>query len=93
MEVMNQVRQELASAHLQELVNKMTDKCYKVCQPSGRDELSYKEKACLSNCSDRFLEAFDIVSRTYVQRLSIEKNRAAAQLANPSAGPGGESLL
>lgn len=35
----------------------------------------------------------DIVSRTYVARLSIEKNRAAAQLANPTAGPGGESLL
>lgn len=51
LEVMQQVRQELASAHLQELVNKMTERCYEVCLPQGRDGLSSKDQACLANCS------------------------------------------
>jgi len=31
----------------------MTDKCYKVCQPSNSSELTNKDKTCLSNCQGK----------------------------------------
>jgi len=77
LKVMSQVKQELEVARLQELINNMTQRCYTVCQPSG-SALSNKDQACLSNCMDRFFEAFDVVSRTYVQRLGKERQAAAA---------------
>ncbi|KAF8905001.1 Tim10/DDP family zinc finger-domain-containing protein [Gymnopilus junonius] len=82
--VMNNVRQELALANAQELMNKASERCFAKCVTKPGDSLSSSEQTCLSRCLDRYMEAFDIVSRTYTARVSKERHEGqqAAALQN-----------
>ncbi|GLB40595.1 putative tim10/DDP family zinc finger [Lyophyllum shimeji] len=71
--IMNGVRQEIALANAQELMNKANERCFAKCVTKPGDTLSNAEQTCLSRCLDRYLEAFNIVSRTYTQRLARER--------------------
>ncbi|KAL0078552.1 Tim10/DDP family zinc finger-domain-containing protein [Phycomyces blakesleeanus] len=71
-EVMDQVRSELALANAQELINKINEKCYLKCVPKPGARLESSEQACLSKCMDRYMEAWNVVSRSYVSRLQRE---------------------
>ncbi|KAI0310790.1 Tim10/DDP family zinc finger-domain-containing protein [Amylostereum chailletii] len=71
--VMASVRNELALANAQELINKTNEKCYLKCVTKPSDSLSSSEETCLSRCLDRYMEAFNIVSRTYTTRLAKER--------------------
>ncbi|KAG0141586.1 hypothetical protein CROQUDRAFT_98602 [Cronartium quercuum f. sp. fusiforme G11] len=89
-----EVVQQLALANAQELINKINEKCYARCITSPSTTLSAREQArcalrilmtkMISNCMDRYLEAYNIVSRTYVDRITKERNQAA--LAASSTG-------
>ncbi|TFY74994.1 hypothetical protein EWM64_g9016 [Hericium alpestre] len=76
--VMAQVRNELALVNAQELMNKTNEKCFAKCVTKPSTSLSSSEETCLARCLDRYMEAFNIVSRSYTQRLSRER------LENPS---------
>ncbi|KAI0926407.1 protein translocase subunit [Taiwanofungus camphoratus] len=71
--VMNSVRSEIALANAQELINKTNEKCYAKCVPKPGSSLSSSEETCLARCLDRYMEAFNIVSRTYIARISKER--------------------
>ncbi|KAF8274811.1 Tim10/DDP family zinc finger-domain-containing protein [Lactarius quietus] len=71
--VMASVRNELALANAQELINKTNDKCFAKCVTKPSTSLSGSEETCLSRCFDRYMEAFNIISRTYAMRLSKER--------------------
>ncbi|KAI0654686.1 Tim10/DDP family zinc finger-domain-containing protein [Cubamyces menziesii] len=72
-QVKNSIHNELALQNAQELMNKVTDKCYVKCVPKPGGSLSSSEEKCLSQCMERYLEAFDIVNRTYIARLRKER--------------------
>lgn len=74
--VMNSVRQEIALANAQELMNKASDRCFLKCVTKPGTSLSSSEQTCLSRCMDRYMEAFNIVSRTYIARVSRERLEA-----------------
>ncbi|KAF5382062.1 hypothetical protein D9615_004224 [Tricholomella constricta] len=74
--VMNNVRQELAVANAQELMNKASERCFAKCVTKPGGSLSSSEQTCLSRCLDRYMEAFNIVSKTYIQRLVQERGRS-----------------
>ncbi|KAF9930593.1 hypothetical protein FBU30_000296 [Linnemannia zychae] len=71
-QVMDQVRSELALANAQELINKINEKCFARCVTKPSTSLSGSEQTCLSNCMDRYMEAWNIVSRTYINRVQRE---------------------
>ncbi|KAF8501440.1 Tim10/DDP family zinc finger-domain-containing protein [Russula emetica] len=71
--VMSSVRNELALANAQELINKTNDKCFAKCVTKPSTSLSSSEETCLSRCFDRYMDAFNIVSRTYTARLAKER--------------------
>ncbi|KAF9115701.1 hypothetical protein BGZ80_005554 [Entomortierella chlamydospora] len=71
-QVMDQVRSELALANAQELINKINEKCFAKCVPKPGPKLSGGEQDCLSKCMDRYMEAWNIVSRTYINRVQRE---------------------
>ncbi|ORX44755.1 hypothetical protein DM01DRAFT_1368795 [Hesseltinella vesiculosa] len=71
-EVMEQVRGELAMANAQELINKINEKCYLKCVPKPGARLESGEQQCLSKCMDRYMEAWNVVSRSYVNRIQRE---------------------
>ncbi|PIL32167.1 transporter [Ganoderma sinense ZZ0214-1] len=71
--IKNSIRNELALQNAQELMSKVNDKCYAKCIPKPGASLSGSEEKCLSQCMDRYLEAFNIISKSYVLRLKKDK--------------------
>lgn len=52
-ELMNQVRQQMLIANTQELLGKMTEKCFKKCISKPGTELDNSEQKCVAMCMDR----------------------------------------
>ncbi|EGN98999.1 hypothetical protein SERLA73DRAFT_181779 [Serpula lacrymans var. lacrymans S7.3] len=71
--VMNSVRSEIALANAQELMNKTNEKCFAKCVTKPSSSLSSTEETCLTRCLQRYMEAFNIVSKTYTARISKER--------------------
>uniref|UniRef100_A0A0W0FKF3 Mitochondrial import inner membrane translocase subunit n=1 Tax=Moniliophthora roreri TaxID=221103 RepID=A0A0W0FKF3_MONRR len=74
--IMNQVRNELAQANAQQLMNNMNERCYKACVTKPGASLSTSEEASIQpypRCLDRFMDTFNIVSRTYTARITRER--------------------
>ncbi|KAJ7637586.1 Tim10/DDP family zinc finger-domain-containing protein, partial [Mycena polygramma] len=71
--VMTAVRNEIALTNAQQLMNSANERCYKACITKPGTSLSSSEQTCLSRCLDRYMEAFNIVRRTYMTRLSKER--------------------
>ncbi|ORY86055.1 Tim10/DDP family zinc finger-domain-containing protein [Leucosporidium creatinivorum] len=87
-QVMNEVRSQLAVANAQELINKMGDKCFVKCITKPGDSLSPSEEGCIARCTERYLEAFNVISKQYVARVGREREAAATA----AGGLGGEGL-
>ncbi|KAM0747774.1 hypothetical protein T439DRAFT_328436 [Meredithblackwellia eburnea MCA 4105] len=77
-QVKEEVKAQLALANAQELINKMNEKCFIKCVPKPGQALENKEQQCLGQCTERFLEAFNVVSKSYVARLAKEKELGGA---------------
>ncbi|KZP27307.1 hypothetical protein FIBSPDRAFT_1040189 [Athelia psychrophila] len=77
-QIMQSVRSEIALSNAQELITTTNDKCFAKCILKPSTSLSSSEETCLTRCLDRYMEAFNIVSRTYVSRLSKERLEAQA---------------
>jgi len=70
---MKSVRSEIALANAQELMNKTNEKCFAKCVTKPSTSLSGSEETCLARCLDRYMEAFNIVSKSYIARISKER--------------------
>ncbi|XP_008555408.1 mitochondrial import inner membrane translocase subunit Tim13 [Microplitis demolitor] len=74
-ELMQQVKQEIAVANAQELLTKITEKCFKKCIVKPGTSLDSSEQKCVAMCMDRYMDAFNVVSKAYSNRLQRERNR------------------
>lgn len=83
-ELMSQVKQQIALANAQEMLSKMTEKCFKKCIQKPGKALDNSEQRCISQCMDRFMDAWNLVSRTYGNRLQREqyRNMQAVDMTN-----------
>ncbi|XP_023228250.1 mitochondrial import inner membrane translocase subunit Tim13 [Centruroides vittatus] len=72
-EFMDQVKQQIAVASAQELLQKITEKCFKKCIYKPGTTLDNSEQKCISMCMDRYMDSWNVVSRTYGGRLVREK--------------------
>ncbi|XP_058449765.1 mitochondrial import inner membrane translocase subunit Tim13 [Malaya genurostris] len=72
-ELMSQVKQQIALANAQELLSKMTEKCFKKCISKPGTELDGSEQKCIAMCMDRYMDSWNLVSRTYTQRIQKEQ--------------------
>lgn len=52
-DLMDQVKQQIALANAQELLTKMTEKCFKKCVNRPGTELDSGEQKCIAMCMDR----------------------------------------
>uniref|UniRef100_T1J3V4 Mitochondrial import inner membrane translocase subunit n=1 Tax=Strigamia maritima TaxID=126957 RepID=T1J3V4_STRMM len=74
-ELMDQVKQQIAVANAQELLTKISEKCFKKCVSRPGSTLDSSEQKCVAMCMDRYMDAWNLVSRAYSTRLQREKNR------------------
>ncbi|GJQ67685.1 hypothetical protein Trydic_g16511 [Trypoxylus dichotomus] len=74
-ELMDQVKQQIAVANAQELLTKMTEKCFKKCITKPGTSLDSSEQKCVAMCMDRYMDSWNLVSRTYSQRIEKERHR------------------
>ncbi|XP_011051917.1 PREDICTED: mitochondrial import inner membrane translocase subunit Tim13-B [Acromyrmex echinatior] len=74
-ELMQQVKQQIAVANAQELLTKMTEKCFKKCIGKPGTSLDSSTQKCVAMCMDRYMDSFNLVSKTYSERLQRERNR------------------
>ncbi|RMZ74952.1 hypothetical protein DV737_g5571, partial [Chaetothyriales sp. CBS 132003] len=76
-----QIRQRLQNAVLYQtnmmnakfLISKVNENCFDKCVQSPGSSLSSKEQACLSSCLEKYVEAWNAVSRTYMRRIQREE--------------------
>lgn len=73
-ELMDQVKQQIAIANAQELLTKMSEKCFKKCINKPGTALDNSEQKCIAMCMDRYMDAWNLVSRTYSTRIQRERN-------------------
>ncbi|KAK2835507.1 hypothetical protein Q5P01_015991 [Channa striata] len=73
--IMEQVKVQIAVANAQELLQRMTDKCFKKCVGKPGSTLDNSEQKCIAMCMDRYMDAWNTVSRTYNSRLQRERAR------------------
>lgn len=74
-ELMDQVKQQIAVANAQELLQKMTEKCFKKCISKPGTSLDNSEQKCISMCMDRYMDSWNIVSRSYGSRIARERGQ------------------
>ncbi|EOD50276.1 putative mitochondrial import inner membrane translocase subunit tim13 protein [Neofusicoccum parvum] len=67
--VMQQVRQEAAVANARQLVEKLNEHCFERCVPKPGTSLSKGEETCFTQCMEKYMSAWNVVSRQYVAKL------------------------
>lgn len=61
-QIKSEISQEIATAYASALVNALSESCFEKC-PNGAD-------SCVSDCTTKFMRAWNVVSRSYVQRIN-----------------------
>ncbi|XP_067010300.1 mitochondrial import inner membrane translocase subunit Tim13 [Anabrus simplex] len=74
-ELMDQLKQQIAVANAQELLTKMTEKCFKKCIYKPGTSLDSSEQKCIAMCMDRYMDSWNLVSKAYSNRLQRERQR------------------
>ena len=71
-EIINTVKQQLAIANAQALLEKMSEKCFHKCIIKPGSSLDHSEQKCVSLCMDRYIDSWNLVQQTYSQRIQRE---------------------
>lgn len=69
------LQQEIAAATFQELVEDMSEKCFAMCIKKPGSSLDNNDKRCISNCMDRFIDSYNVVSKVFLSRVSNEMSQ------------------
>ncbi|XP_056644599.1 mitochondrial import inner membrane translocase subunit Tim13 [Diorhabda carinulata] len=72
-ELMDNVKQQIAVANAQELLTKMTEKCFKKCISKPGTSLDSSEQKCVAMCMDRYMDSWNLVSKAYSMRIQRER--------------------
>ncbi|KAL1623209.1 protein translocase subunit [Diplodia seriata] len=54
---------------MQQLVEKLNEHCFERCVPKPGTSLSKGEETCFTQCMEKYMAAWNVVSRQYVAKL------------------------
>ncbi|RDW65455.1 mitochondrial import inner membrane translocase subunit tim-13 [Coleophoma crateriformis] len=74
--VMNQVRQEAAMTNARQLIEKVNEHCFDKCVPKPGSSLSSGETTCFTQCMEKYMAAWNVVSRQYIGRIQQENGKS-----------------
>lgn len=72
-ELKKQISTDVAVSMVSQLVEDVTERCYSLCIKKPGTALDNYEQRCLSNCMDRFIDSYNIVSRTLMSKIENEQ--------------------
>jgi import inner membrane translocase subunit TIM13 len=67
-EVLSKVRQEVQQQTIQDLFQKISERCFDVCITKPGSKLSTGDQKCLAACMDRYIETMTVVSEAMQKR-------------------------
>ncbi|KAF6000606.1 Timm13p [Cyanidiococcus yangmingshanensis] len=67
-ELEDRVKSEMLRQAFQDLVQRVTEKCFEKCVTKPSSSLTSGEQTCLAKCVDRYIEAMGVVSKAMVER-------------------------
>ncbi|XP_017011803.1 mitochondrial import inner membrane translocase subunit Tim13 [Drosophila takahashii] len=82
---LERIRQQIVLANIQELIQKMTRRCFNACIALPGLELRSTERDCLSSCMDRFMDSVQVVSCQYFRRRRRQQQLRLNRLASESS--------
>ncbi|XP_017068405.1 mitochondrial import inner membrane translocase subunit Tim13 [Drosophila eugracilis] len=82
---LERIRQQIMLANIQELIQKISRRCFNACVALPGLELRSTERDCLTTCMDRFMDSVQVVSCQYFQRRRRQQQFRLARLAAASA--------
>ncbi|KAK3692876.1 Tim10/DDP family zinc finger-domain-containing protein [Podospora appendiculata] len=53
---------------------KINENCFEKCIPKPGSSVSAGEKACITNCMEKYMAAWNLVNTAYVRRIQQEVN-------------------
>ncbi|KAK5174605.1 protein translocase subunit [Saxophila tyrrhenica] len=65
-QVMDQVRQQAALSNARLLVEKLNEHCFERCVPKPGSSLSSSESTCYTYCMEKYMQAWNTVSKQYI---------------------------
>jgi len=66
-ELSNEVNNQVMAAVFEVLRTTITNKCFDVCVTKPSSSLSGSEQQCLAKCTDRFVDALQVVAKAAVE--------------------------
>lgn len=67
-EIVNGIREEMSQQAVQDLFQRVAEKCFAKCITKPGSKLEENDRACLARCEDRFLEVMNTVSQALQDR-------------------------
>ncbi|KAF2715511.1 hypothetical protein K504DRAFT_367469 [Pleomassaria siparia CBS 279.74] len=74
-QVMRTVQQEAAMQNARMLVEKLNEHCFERCVPKPGTSLSKGEEGCFTHCMEKYMSAWNTVSKQYVARITKESQQ------------------
>jgi import inner membrane translocase subunit TIM13 len=71
-DLMDKIKTQVFIANAQELLQKMTEKCFKKCIVKPGTSLDSGEQKCIALCMDRYSDSYNLVAKTYSGRIQRE---------------------
>ncbi|RQM06061.1 hypothetical protein DH86_00002373, partial [Scytalidium sp. 3C] len=71
------VRQEAAMTNARQLIEKVNEHCFEKCVPKPGASLSSGEQTCFTQCMEKYMAAWNTVSRQYITRIQQEQGKSA----------------
>ncbi|XP_039251686.1 mitochondrial import inner membrane translocase subunit Tim13-like [Styela clava] len=69
MESVQLIKRQTAIQHQEMLLQTVNEKCFKMCVSSPGSSLDNSQQKCLAKCVDRYIEAWNAVSRTVTNKI------------------------
>lgn len=73
LQIQELISQELAVANATELVNNITQNCFDKCISQPGASLSNSDEGCLTQCLEKYMRSWNVISKTYIGRIQANK--------------------
>jgi mitochondrial import inner membrane translocase subunit TIM13 len=88
--IQSAITEQANVANAKQLISNVNTNCFEKCIPSPSGALSGGESKCLTMCMEKFIDAWNVASRTYTGRLQRESTSFAGGL---QSGGGGKEMF